>query len=373
MLTPAIRKGFAWLIRAAVVLAFIPLTALPPVYVSIGPPQPVVSAHPVTCVHTRLVDEVEEWKIQRSLIRVHEMGAPTIVEFFPWAYVESTEGVYDWTRTDLILRHAAAQGLTVIARLGLVPEWALPKTDNPDQAVSLNTLTPEHYGEFADFVEAFAERYRGQVDHIIIWNEPNLAFEWGYQPVDPAQYAELLALSYAAAHRGNPDVIVLGGALAPTLEPVGSPFGMNDLDYLEKLYEYGAGEHFDALAVHAYGLKFPPDDPPSPDVLNFRRVELIRQIMVKHDDEDTPIYITESGWNDHPRWTKAVRPGQRIAYTIDGLEFAEANWPWVKNLCVWVLRYPAPTQSYPDYFTLLTPDFSPRPIYDALKEWAIDQ
>ena len=25
--------------------------------------------------------------------------------------------------------------------------------------------------------------------------------------------------------------------------------------------------------------------------------------------------ITEGGWNDHPRWTRAVRPGQRIANT----------------------------------------------------------
>jgi len=33
---------------------------------------------------------------------------------------------------------------------------------------------------------------------------------------------QLLKLSYAAAHQGNPDVIVLGGALAPTAEQEGS-------------------------------------------------------------------------------------------------------------------------------------------------------
>ncbi|MBX3058034.1 MAG: hypothetical protein KF770_16325 [Anaerolineae bacterium] len=34
-------------------------------------------------VHTRLTDEVEEWKIKRSLQMVRQMGAPWIVEFFP--------------------------------------------------------------------------------------------------------------------------------------------------------------------------------------------------------------------------------------------------------------------------------------------------
>jgi hypothetical protein len=145
---------------------------------------------------------------------------------------------------------------------------------------------------------------------------------------------------------------------------------MNDLEYLRQIYALGAGQYFDALAVHAYGLKFPPDDPPAPDALNFRRVELLRQIMVENDDAAKPIFITESGWNDHPRWTKAVRPSQRITYTIDAFNYAEAHWPWVQTLCVWALRYPAPTQSYPDYYTLVTPDFTLKPIYYAIQAWA---
>src|SRR5690349_7981119 len=51
------------------------------------PPQTVDTKHPLVCVHTRLTDEVEDLKVQRSLQMVREMGAATIVEFFPWAYV----------------------------------------------------------------------------------------------------------------------------------------------------------------------------------------------------------------------------------------------------------------------------------------------
>ena len=363
------RSAAAWAIRLLILFFILRWMNQRSAYVVIGEPLEVVSEHPITCVHTRLTDEVEEWKIQRSLQLVNEMGAPTIVEFFPWAYMEPVEGEYWWGHADMVIAHAQAQGLRVIARLGTVPGWARPDPDDGGADTSLNYLDDAHLDEFARFVEAFASRYAGTVDHLIIWNEPNLAFEWGYQQVEPARYAEMLKAVTPAARRGNPDVVILAGALAPTLEPVGSPHGMNDLDYLTGLYEAGFADYYDVLAVHSYGFKFPPEEPPADDLLNFRRVELLRAIMVQYGDEDKPIIITEAGWNDHPRWTKAVRPGQRITYTIGALEYAEQNWPWTESVCIWALRYPTPTYSYPDYFTLISLDFSPKPIYTELKAW----
>ncbi len=365
----AARRALGWLARASVAVGALFSTGLPAPYVVVGPQQQVITQHPITCVHTRLTDEVAEWKIQHTLEMVREMGAPTIVEFFPWAYAETSPGVYDWGHSDQIVKHARAQGLRIIARLGLVPSWALPKGDNANIPVPLNTLTPDHVGDFANFVEAFTAHYRGQIDAVIVWNEPNLSFEWGYQPVDPQFYVDLLRAAYPAAKRGNPDVVVLGGALAPTLEPEGSSFGMNDLEYLRQIYRLGASPFFDALAVHAYGMTSPPEQPPSPEVLNFRRVELVRQIMVENGDAAKPVFVTESGWNDAPRWVKAVRPSQRITYTLDAFAYAEQNWPWARAVCLWAFRYPAPTHSFPDYYTLVAPDFTPKPIYDEIQRW----
>jgi len=312
---------------------------------------------------------VEEWKIQRTLEMVREMGATTIVEFFPWPYIEPQQGVYFWEHSDMIVRHARAQGLVIIARIGMVPEWAQPYGPEVDGDTSLTHLEPNRFWDFGHFVEVFARHYQNDIRHIIVWNEPNLAYEWGYQPVLPQRYVSLLQFAYPAAHRANPEVMVLAGALAPTLEPVGSQYGMNEIDYLTQLYEWGVRDYFDALAVHTYGFKFPPEEPPAADVLNFRRVEMLRDIMVEHGDAEKPVYITETGWNDHPRWTKAVRPGQRITYTLDGFRYAEANWPWLETMCVWAFRYPAPTYSFPDYFTLVSPDFAPKPIYEEIQRW----
>ncbi len=129
----------------------------------------------------------------------------------------------------------------------------------------------------------------------------------------------------------------------------------------------GAADYFDGLAVHVYGLAQPPQAEPGAEVLNFRRVELMRQVMVAHGDGATPMFITETGWNDDPRWTMAVSPAQRVTYTLDAFRYAEANWPFVQMMAVWVFRFPQPTYSYMDNFTLVTPDFLPKPLYDELR------
>jgi hypothetical protein len=348
-------------LRLFLLLLIIDTLQPPPLLVTPGPPQTVSSSTPVLGVHTRLTDEVEEWKVQRTLQMVRQMGAPWIVEFFPWAYYQSENGDIAWQHPDMIVRHAAAQGLTVIARIGLTPQWARP------EETPLTYLDAGAYDEFARFAAAFAARYRGRVSYLIVGNEPNLSYEWGYRNTTAQDYVDLLRIVYPAVKKANPKMAVLAGALAPTLEPAGSPRGTSDLTYLSQMYEAGAAPYFDGLAVHAYGLTFPPEAEPGADILNFRRVELLRERMVAYGDAATPIYITETGWNDHPRWTRAVRPGQRIAYTLDAIRYAQANWPYVRVVALWAFRYPFPSKSYMDYYTLVTPEFVAKPLYRELK------
>ncbi len=354
---------FRFLVRLALALFVLWSLRPPPVLVIVGPPQKVHTTNPLVGVHTRLTDEVEEWKIQRALQMVRQMGASWIVEFFPWPYIEPRQGDWDWEHADIVIRHARAQGLTVIARLGFVPEWARPKD------TTFNYIDPEYYDEFANFVAAFLARYRGEVNHVIIWNEPNLSLEWGYRPVDPVAYTEMLRVVYPAAHAANPEAVVLAGALAPTLEPPGSAAGLSDLLYLEAIYQAGAAPYFDALAVHAYGTGFPPEAEPDPNVINFRRTELLRVIMEAYGDGHKPIYITEGGWNDHPRWARAVRPAQRVTYTVDAYRWAYEHWPWCRAVAFWAFRFPAPQRNYQDYSTFVTTDFRPKPVYLAVQEY----
>ncbi|MBN2002614.1 MAG: hypothetical protein JXA21_04595 [Anaerolineae bacterium] len=357
-----VKGAWAWILP----VLFVCWTVQPPGILVVKPPQQQVrTSNTKVGVHTRLTDEVEAWKIQRSLSLVREMGAPWIVEYFPWAYIEYIQGQYGWDHSDAIVAHATNQGLTVIARLGMTPDWARPLPE--EQETTFTYLDQVHYEDFARFVAAFAGRYRGKIAHIIIWNEPNLSYEWGYRPVDPLAYVDLLRAVYPAAHAANPDVVILAGALAPTLEPEGSPAGLNDLLYLEAMYHAGAQNYFDALAAHTYGMTFPPDDPPRADALNFRRVELLREIMEAYGDANKQIYVTESGWNDHPRWVWAVTPIQRIEFTVDAFTWADEHWPWCPVVAMWQFRTPMALHNYQDYYAFVTPDFQKRPIYDTVQ------
>lgn len=357
------RQIFLWAVRAIIVWYLLRLPTVSRPLIVLGEPQTVKTLHPKTCVHTRMENEVEEWKIQRTLIMVREMGAPFIVEYFPWAYYEGAEGNYDFTHPDYVIDHAQNQGVTVIARLGMVPQWAREKNTTDTY------LDEKHYADFAKFVGKFVERYRGKIKYVILWNEPNLSLEWGYRQTDPQGYVAMLKESYRAAKAANPEIQVLAGALAPTLEPDSSDLAMNDLIYLQKMYDAGFANYYDILSVHSYGLSFPPDDPPAPDALNFRRVELAREIMIKNGEAKKKMMITEAGWNDSPRWTRAVKPAARAEYTVQAYEFAEKNWDYVMATCIWAFRFPAPLYTYGDYYAFVTPDFTPRVVYEAVRKW----
>lgn len=333
--------------------------------VTLGPQQQVPGCAPHVGVHTRLTDEVEEWKVKRTLEMVREMGAHWIVEYFPWAYIEPAPGRLDWSHSDMVIAHATRQGLRVLARLGFVPEWARPS----DSATSY--LPPERFADFAGFCRRFADRYRSQIGHFIIWNEPNLALEWGFQEPDPEGYAELLRSCYSALKDEAPDSVVLGGALAPVAASYESSLAMSDLAFLSRARVAGALDHMDALAVHAYGWSAPPSDEPSTDRVNYRRIEVLRSFLVETGFADLPLMVTEAGWNDHPRWTRAVRPAQRLQYTVEAYQLAASRWPWCPMVAMWAFRFPWPQRSYQDYFSFVTPDFLAKPVYSAVREYAL--
>jgi hypothetical protein len=356
-------------LRLFIVLVFLWAVEWPPRPIVTIPPQQVIhTQHPIVGIHTRLTDEVEPWKIRRTLEMVREMGSSWIVEFFPWAYYEPQRGEFQFGHADLVVDHARAQGLTVIARLGLVPEWARPHGEG--QSTTFNYIDESGYEAMGDFVYEFVQHFKGRVHAIVIWNEPNLTFEWGFRLVDPAGYADLLRAIYPRAKQADPNIVVLAGALAPTLEPDGSPTGMNDLTYLQRMYDAGAAPYFDALAVHSYGVQSPADEPPAPNRLNFRRVELVREVMVRNGDAAKPVYVTEAGWNDSPRWNQSVRPVQRIEYTLAAYRWAEEHWPWCKVVAMWAFRYPTAMNNYHDNYTFVGVDFQPRPIYLQVQRYA---
>lgn len=321
--------------------------------------------------------EVEDWKRDRTVRMAREAGIVWAKQQFSWEEIEKRQNQFDWEKSDQIIATFEKYGLQIIARLDRPPAWT-----HKDK--SITQAPPDDLNDYGNFIDAFVRRYKGRVKYIQIWNEPNIFPEWGNRPVDPAGYAALLEIAYQRAKAADSNIRVLSAPLAITLGE-GWASGsdawrhMNDLDYLEALYKAGAKNHFDILSANAFGLKATPDDPPDPKQLNFQRVVLARQIMEKYGDANKAVWINEYGWNAAPPdfptdkllWGR-VPEQQQAEYTLRGLEYARANWNWVGVFNLWYFRQVGDiTPDRADYyFRMVDVDFTPRLVYQRLKEVA---
>ncbi len=319
--------------------------------------------------------EVEHWKQEKTLEMARAAGIGWMKQQFSWEEIEPRQkGEFDWAKYDRIVDLAETYGLQVIARLDRPPDWTR-------QAGGPATQPPDDLADYGDFVYTFVDRYRGRVNHVQIWNEPNLSAEWGFQRVDAVAYTRLLEAAYRRAKEANPEVVVLSAPLSITLEDASMRGNHNDLIFLEQMYQAGAGQFFDILSANAFGLDAPPEDPPVPDVLNFRRVELQRAIMEQYGDGDKAIWINEYGWNAAPAtfpdelltWER-VTEEEQADYTVRGIAWGREHWPWLGVVNIWYFRQvgdvPADRAAY--YFALVDPEFRPRPVYEAVRQAATE-
>jgi hypothetical protein len=331
-----------------------------------------------------LAREVEPWKRKRTVELAQQAGLGWAKQQFAWAeieplrkgeFIDPVSGESTWAKFDNIVDLYRDHGLQVIARLDRAPAWARSPDTRPE-------TPPADFSDFGDFVYAFVKHFSGRVQYIQIWNEPNIYPEWGEQAVDPVAYTRMLKIAYQRAKEADPNIRVLSAPLAITLgEPHPEPGqwrSMPDLDYLEAMYEAGAADYFDILSANAFGFDLPPDDPPDPNVLNFRRVELQREIMERYGEADKAVWVNEYGWNAAPEYFsdedltwKRVSEEEQAAYTLQGIELAQQEWPWAGVFNIWYFRQTG-QQYTPDdaayYFRMVDVDFTPRRVYDAVQD-----
>ncbi len=304
-----------------------------------------------------------------ELARMEAAGITWVRTFVDWRLIEAQPGVFDWHLQDQIAAAIAERPtLRWLPVLIGAPEWA--------------RLTQEQYSTTADpaalatFASAFARRYGAIVDHYQIGDEPNLFDAWGGEP-RPAAYAAQLQAAYHAIHQTDAQAHVIAAALAPTAET--GPRNISDLLYLDDLYRIGLAEFSDGIAAKPYGFTYPPDDrtfdPSNPSELKFARAAALREIMLRHGDERTPLWGSSFGWNHLPAgWTgRASIWGQvsvedQQAYTLEALRIAELEWPWLGGL---ILENWQPPQSADETdprwgFALIEPDGTPSDLYNAL-------
>ena len=179
-------------------------------------------------INTFLEQEVEGPKIEAMLQMIRTAGFVWLRQEFPWEDLEvdgrgqfsdsrdlNGDGAPDvadtWVKYDRIVDLTEAYGLRLMVRLSNPPAWTRANPAAGDNA------PPDDLQDFVNYAGAVATRYRGRIGHYQIWNEPNIYPEWGNSPIDPAGYAEMLCRAYAALKAVDPDIVVISGAIAPTI------------------------------------------------------------------------------------------------------------------------------------------------------------
>ncbi|MCS7220001.1 MAG: cellulase family glycosylhydrolase [Anaerolineae bacterium] len=302
---------------------------------------------------------------------VRDLGFTWAKGYLSWESAEPERGHYYWVDADNIVNAYETQELKILLRVHQAPAWARPLGTPISHP-------PRDPADLAHFLGVLAARYRGRIHAYEIWNEPNLAYEWGDTWPDPYFYAEMLKQAYPAIKAADPEASVIAGGVATT--GPGSPTAVGDLDWLRAFYAGGARGFFDALSTHPYGFGKPPDVH-DPWGLSLDRVVAQRQIMVDNGDESTPMWITEMGW---PIRTPAWDLGEHQPFTVSEVEQAEylvealdrivREWPWIEAVFPFNLDFSTvtwyPAQEQMRWYALLNPDGSPRLSYTRLRRWA---
>lgn len=315
-------------------------------------PQPIEQGGARLGIHVQLEQYGEE--LPEVLAEIQNTG----IDYLKQSFYFSDE--FDWQLSDRIIRAVEAQGVRLVPLL--------------DGDPATGFAPPADVQEYAAWTAEFARRYGDSVNHYIIWDEPNLSSHWGNAPVNPNHYAAILTAAAEAIRREDPDAVIIAGPLAPTSES--GPDNIAEPLFLRALYEAGASDAFDVIAAKPYGFDAGPDERAvAVDILNFSRPILLREMMVAHGEGHKAIWAGNWGWNSLPAgWTgKPSIWGQtseenQAAQTIQGLERARREWPWMGVMFLENWQPDAPADDPRWGFSI-----AGRPTAQALTEYAVAQ
>ncbi|MCL4246752.1 MAG: hypothetical protein KJ065_01235 [Anaerolineae bacterium] len=349
-------------------------------------------------VNTFLEQEVEVAKRDRQVEMIAEAGFGWIRQEFPWEDIEihargdfedrrndrdgdgdidSADVISAWDKYDHIVDVAQQYGLRIQARLSNPPAWT-----HADPAIG-DKAPPDDVQDFVNYAVAVAERYKGRIQHYQIWNEPNIYPEWGEQPVDPLAYIDLLCRTYDALKAVDPKIVVISAALAPTINLTDR--NLSDYVFLQRMYDAGGARCFDVMSTQGYGFFSGPDDQRMrPTTLTFSHHLYIRDIMVANGDAAKPIWLAEAAWNAQPEDPALVTSqygdfgivseDEAARYMPLAYARAQQEWPWLGVINYWFFKQADDSRRNQSwyYFRMIEPDFTPLPIYVAMREYIAD-
>jgi hypothetical protein len=214
-------------------------------------------------------------------------GVRVIRQAFHWDRIERAPGEYDFEEYDAYVEAVAGAGMELLPILYTPPLFRAPSgpergTYPPDRPEDMGEFAEQlvrRYGPGGDFWSSNPDVPKVPIRAWQVWNEPNLPVYWPDGP-DPAEYADLLEAVAEGVKRADPEASVVSAGLSESR--LGIPFR----DFVEGMFEAGAGDSLDVFALHAFAR----DTPGSVGAAESAR-GLLGELGSK-----APIWITEVGW-----------------------------------------------------------------------------
>lgn len=139
-----------------------------------------------------------------------------------YAGANPSEGVYDWTNTDIQFNNVQKAGFGgVAANIYGTPRWSVPEEHRSETGITVvgsyryNNYAPENMDNVSDFCTEFMKKYGDKVDVFEFWNEPMMG-STAFWADTPESFAEMLKRAYTAVKAQNSNTVFSLGGLGST-------------------------------------------------------------------------------------------------------------------------------------------------------------
>ena len=224
---------------------------------------------------------------------------------FDWVGIEPTQGVRDWSYADQQVVEFEQRGLEGFAYTGNTPAW----TGRDPSAQCFESFrnpppnTDAGRTAFHDFYKALSGRYCGRVKYYEFFNEPNgcswMSCGCGDQTAtQKSLYAFWLGQWYQAMREGCSDVVLAVGGLDCNWGADPNNPAPHCGPFVDQLYANGAGNSFDAVALHPYGYSGDLNVAlTSNKMLNWHAIDLVTASLASHGQSGKMLWLNEWGFN----------------------------------------------------------------------------
>jgi hypothetical protein len=270
--------------------------------------------------------------VTRELQAAKAVGASMVRLEIPWPVIETSRGVFDWSRADAIFAASKSMGEPILPVLMWTPQWAGGGSALDQPATNTSDWTT--------FVTDFTQRYGSEVPAVDVWNEPDSG-NYLYNGSAQTYVSDILNPAYTAIKAVDPGLAVVEAGSA------------NDAGacctFLSSVITDGG--KFDIASFHNYAGTWSSE------------AQAYRSTLDVAGHSTTPIWLTEFG-------VQSSSGNQSAAIQSvfnSNMPIQVAGWYNIRETGAWSCTSTACTEVSTATWGLLNSDFSAKASYGVLQ------